>query len=114
MPPRARIRDWPLNPPWNQDRSTESMGFCMAIIVDIPNNKRTLKTMASIIPINLALGCSLRFNLFDAMVINMMLSIPRTISKKVRVNRLIQTAGSVKSGSTNEVSSSIILKIIIG
>jgi hypothetical protein len=79
----------------------------MVIIVEIPNKRIILKIMASIIPMNLALGCSAILNLLEAIVINIILSIPKTISRKVSVNKLIQTEGSAKSGKTNEVRSSI-------
>jgi hypothetical protein len=79
----------------------------MAMIVEIPNKRIILKIIARIIPINLALGCSSRDNLLEAIVMNIILSIPRTISKKVSVNKLIQTAGLEKSGKIKEARSII-------
>jgi hypothetical protein len=79
----------------------------MAMIVDIPNKRIILKTIASNMPINLALGCSSIDNLLEAIVMKIILSIPRTISRKVSVNKLIQTAGLEKSGNMKEVRSII-------
>jgi hypothetical protein len=58
-------------------------------------------------PINLALGCSSMDNLLEAIVMKIILSIPRTISRKVSVNKLIQTAGLEKSGIMKEARSII-------
>jgi len=43
----------------------------------------------------------------EAIVMNIILSIPRTISKKVSVNKLIQTEGLEKSGKIKEARSII-------
>ncbi len=74
------------------------IGLVIAIKADIPNNKRTLNSMAMDNPQFLAGRWSLISNLDEIMVINMILSIPSTISKKVRVSRLIHTSPEVKSG----------------
>jgi hypothetical protein len=46
-------------------------------------------------------------NLLEAIVIKIILSMPRTISRKVSVNKLIQTAGLEKSGKIKEARSII-------
>ena len=71
---------------------------CMAMNTDIPSNNRIRKIIARISPIFRALACSSRGNRLAAIVINMMLSMPKTISKKVSVSKATQISGLAKSG----------------
>jgi hypothetical protein len=64
----------------------------------IVKSNRILKPIASIKPIVLAFFCLSGESLSEIIEMKIMLSTPRTISRKVRVSKLIHTAGSEKSG----------------
>jgi hypothetical protein len=63
------------------------MFFLKPMINVIPNNIAILKTKANVRPILRALGRSISGNLLDTIEIKIMLSIPKTISNKVKVSK---------------------------
>ena len=66
------------------------------------SNNIILNTMASKSPISLALGCCASGNLFETIEIKIMLSTPRIISSTVKVNKAVNTAGSVRLGKSTK------------
>jgi hypothetical protein len=63
---------------------------------EIPNKRPILKKRASINPSLLAFACCSTGNLLETIEIKMMLSTPRTISKKVKVSNAIQVSDCMK------------------
>jgi hypothetical protein len=77
------------------------------------NNKQILKIIANSKPMFLAFLCCSTGSLSDKMEIKIMLSTPRTTSKKANVKRLIQICGSAKLGIENANKSIVIFKLIV-
>lgn len=83
-----KIMAWPLGATLRKPQSMCAKGFCKEIKMDIPNKRITRKIMARKRPMFLALGWSTLGSREAVMDMKMMLSIPKTISKKVKVNKL--------------------------
>ena len=97
----------PEKPAVMKPQSIFIQGSSIATRIEIPNNNTIRKTIARIRPILVALGRSSSGNLLEEMEIKIILSMPSTISRKVSVNRLIQTAAEPKSGFTKSIISCI-------
>ena len=74
-----------------ENNSKLKMGSLRPISQLIVSNNPTRKTIANPKPMFLALFCWSFGSLSDNIEMKMMLSTPKTISKKVRVNKLIHT-----------------------
>jgi hypothetical protein len=71
----------------------------VSLMIQVMVSKRIiLKNIAISNPILLAFGCLFAGSLSDTIEIKMILSTPKTISRKVSVTRLTHIEGSVKSG----------------
>jgi len=79
---------WPEGATFSQGKSMCMKACCREINTEIPNNKIIRKTMARSRPMFRALLCCSLGSREAVMEIKMMLSIPKTISKNVKVNKL--------------------------
>ena len=102
-PPRNKIKPWPLIPPVIQDSLSTKKGFFIAVKSDIPNNNKIRIAIAKNKPILVAFLRWLFSNLPAAIPIKIMLSIPKTISKKVNVSNAIQASGLVKIWKSSNI-----------
>src|SRR5690606_11375655 len=97
IPPTNKIKACPLKSALNQLQLILNQGFFMAISIVIPKSMAILINIAKKSPIRVAL---LRFSSGSFAVtidMKMMLSIPSTTSRKVRVAKAAHVSGLVKN-----------------